>query len=91
MATDQSNRHQKRSRTNDGNERVAASGDVRAKRQRTSESNHTQNPGPSLSNLSEDFIPQDTERQRDLAPWSFSQPVGGRYNNADPILTMDEA
>lgn len=91
MTTDQSARHQKRSRTNDGIEKVASSGDARAKRRRTSESNHTQHPDTSLSNLSENFILQDTEKQKGLAPWSFSQPVGGRYNNADPILTMDEA
>lgn len=90
MAANPPLRHQKRSRANDGAEKVAAF-DERAKRRRTSEGNGTQNPSTSLCSLSGDNKVQDGENRKGSSPWSFSQSVGGRYSNADPIMTTDEA
>lgn len=96
MVVNQSTGHQKRSRASDGAEKVSRSGDERPKRRRTSHSNDTQNAQPADSSgtplvISYTDVPsQDVEKQNGPAPWSFSRPVGGRYSNADPIMTADE-
>lgn len=90
MAANQSVRHQKRSRAKDGLENVVLSGDERAKRRRTSDGDGTQNPGTSLNTLSGEDMAKGAEKQKGSVAWSFSRPVGGRYSNADPIMTTNE-
>jgi NET1-associated nuclear protein 1 (U3 small nucleolar RNA-associated protein 17) len=90
MAGNQSTKHQKRSRGSDVAEKVSQSSDDRTKRRRTSEANEA--PKKQLeTSSSSDILPQDMEKRKGSAPWSFSRPVGGRYSNLDPILTADEA
>ncbi|KXG51919.1 uncharacterized protein PGRI_093120 [Penicillium griseofulvum] len=99
MAANQSARQQKRSRLSDAaSEKPARSNEERSKRRRVSGANESQSqqtvePTDSVKAVSNDHVQtQDVEtKQKGPAPWSFSRPVGGRYNNLDPILTDDEA
>ncbi|KAJ5852814.1 hypothetical protein N7534_005357 [Penicillium rubens] len=99
MAANQSARQQKRSRLSDAaSEKPARSNEERSKRRRVSGANenqtlHTVKPTDLVKEDSNgDVQTQDAEtKQKNPAPWSFSRPVGGRYNNLDPILTDDEA
>ena len=99
MVANQSARQQKRSRLSDAaSEKLARSNEERPKRRRVSGAN--ENPSPGTVEPSDgvkqgsigDVQTQDAEiTQKSPAPWSFSRPVGGRYNNLNPILTDDEA
>ncbi|KAJ6147402.1 hypothetical protein N7497_009384 [Penicillium chrysogenum] len=99
MAANQSARQQKRSRLSDAaSEKPARSNEERSKRRRVSGANenqtlHTVKPTDLVKEDSNgDVQTQDAEtKQKNPAPWSFSRPIGGRYNNLDPILTDDEA
>ncbi|KAJ5969851.1 hypothetical protein N7501_006099 [Penicillium viridicatum] len=99
MVANQSARQQKRSRLSDAaSEKPARSNEERSKRRRVSGANEDQSPqtvGPTdrvKEGSNGDVQTQDVEtKQKSPAPWSFSRPVGGRYNNLDPILTEDEA
>ncbi|KAJ5951775.1 uncharacterized protein N7479_010188 [Penicillium vulpinum] len=98
MVANQSARQQKRSRLSDAaSEKPARSNEERPKRRRVSGANENQNlqkikPTDGVKGRSNDVQTQDAEtKQKSPAPWSFSRPVGGRYNNLDPILTDDEA
>ncbi|KAJ5782186.1 hypothetical protein N7457_003960 [Penicillium paradoxum] len=99
MVANQSARQQKRSRLSDAAlEKPARSNEERSKRRRVSAANETQSlqtvePAEDVKEVSNsDAQTQDVEsRQKTPASWSFSRPVGGRYNNLDPILTDDEA
>jgi NET1-associated nuclear protein 1 (U3 small nucleolar RNA-associated protein 17) len=99
MAANQSARQQKRSRLSDAaSEKPVRSDEERSKRRRVSGANESQSqqtvePTDGVKAVSNDHVQtQGVEtKQKGPAPWSFSRPVGGRYNNLDPILTDDEA
>lgn len=99
MAANQSARQQKRSRLSDAaSEKPARLNEERSKRRRVSGANENQSlqkvePTDGVKESSNGVVQtQDAEtKQKNPAPWSFSRPVGGRYNNLDPILTDDEA
>lgn len=99
MPANQSTRQQKRSRLSDAApERSARSNEERLKRRRVSETNETESlqqivpANGSKEGSNSHAQMQDVEaKQKSPASWSFSRPVGGRYNNLDPILTDDEA
>ncbi|KAG0153061.1 hypothetical protein PDIDSM_2020 [Penicillium digitatum] len=98
MAANQSARQQKRSRLSDAaSEKSARLNEERSKRRRVSgvyenQSFQTVEPTDGVKEGSNDVVQiQDAEtKQKSLAPWSFSRPVGGRYNNLDPILTHND-
>lgn len=97
MAANQSARHQKRSRGSDAAEKVSRMGDERTKRRRTSDGSETQkvplvkSPSASQKVSNSETSSQAVGKQKDPAPWSFSRPVGGRYSNLDPVMTVDES
>jgi NET1-associated nuclear protein 1 (U3 small nucleolar RNA-associated protein 17) len=99
MATNQSARQQKRSRLSDAaSEKPARSNEERSKRRRVSGANESQtlqtnDPAEVVKEVSNgDIQTQDDKvKRKSPAPWSFSRPVGGRYNNLDPVLTDNEA
>lgn len=100
MVANQSARQQKRSRLSDAasSEKPTRSNEERSKRRRVSGTNENQSLQivEPTDNVKEgpngDVQTQDVEtKSKSPAPWSFSRPVGGRYNNLDPILTEDEA
>jgi NET1-associated nuclear protein 1 (U3 small nucleolar RNA-associated protein 17) len=98
MPVNQSARHQKRSRLSDAaSEKPARPNEERSKRRRVSGGNgsanlNTEEPIDGAKDASNSNAQtQDVDMQKSPAPWSFSRPVGGRYNNLDPILTDDEA
>jgi NET1-associated nuclear protein 1 (U3 small nucleolar RNA-associated protein 17) len=99
MPATQSARHQKRSRLSDAaSEKSARPSEERSKRRRVSGDNahlnlKTQEPiDETKDGSSGNAQTQDVDMvQKSPAPWSFSRPVGGRYNNLDPILTDNEA
>ncbi|KAJ5175507.1 uncharacterized protein N7482_001384 [Penicillium canariense] len=97
MAPNQSARHQKRSRASDAAEKVSRPGEERTKRRRTSDVIDVQSPkeakpASTAQDVSNDDIPsQEVRKRKNSAPWSFSRPVGGRYSNLDPVMTVDEA
>lgn len=99
MVANQSARQQKRSRLSDAaSEKPPRSNEERSKRRRVSGASENQSlqtvePTDGVKEGSNgDVQTQDAEtKQKSPAPWSFSRPVGGRYNNLDPILTDDEA
>lgn len=99
MPANQSARHQKRSRLSDAaSEKSARPNEERSKRRRVSGGNgnpnlKTEEPIDEVKDGSNgNAQTQDVDMvQKSPAPWSFSRPVGGRYNNLDPILTDDEA
>ncbi|OQE35110.1 hypothetical protein PENCOP_c014G02798 [Penicillium coprophilum] len=98
MTANQTARQQKRSRLSDAaSDKPARSNGERSKRRRVSGANENQSHQTveSTDGVKEvsngDVQTQDVEpKQKGPAPWSFSRPVGGRYNNLDPILTDDE-
>lgn len=99
MVANQSARQQKRSRLSDAaSEKPARSNEERSKRRRVSGANENQtlqtvkptDPVKEGSNGAAQTEDAET-KPKNPAPWSFSRPVGGRYNNLDPILTDDEA
>ncbi|KAJ5312918.1 hypothetical protein PENANT_c018G01177 [Penicillium antarcticum] len=98
MPANQSARHQKRSRLSDAaSEKSARPSEERSKRRRVSGNVNANFQTEERIDEAKDGINGNAQTQgvvmlqKSPAPWSFSRPVGGRYNNLDPILTDDEA